>query len=141
QLAKPHLPGLQFAWTTPPAAGHATEIAPGVLWLRLPLPFALDHINVWLVREEKGWTLIDTGYGSEATQALWETLLSAVLGGEPLLRIVATHAHPDHIGLAAWLAARFDCPVWATQGEYLNAHAIWNEMAGYGAARPGELYR
>ena len=79
-------------------------MAPGILWLRMPLPFALDHINLWLLAEDDGLTLVDCGYGDAATRALWEPHFATTLRGRPLARIVATHCHPDHLGNAAWLA-------------------------------------
>lgn len=95
------------------------EVAQGVLWLRMPLPFALDHINLWLLEDGKGWTLIDTGIANAETKALWEAVLAhPALGGKPVRRLICTHFHPDHMGLAGWLTERLDVPLWATQGEW-----------------------
>ena len=92
-------------------------MARGVLWVRLPLPFALDHINVWLLADGDGWTLVDTGIADDATRAAWERLPPAVLGGRPLRRIVCTHFHPDRVGLAGWLSARHPgAELWAKPG-------------------------
>ena len=104
-------------------------MAPGVMWLRMPLPFALDHINLWLVAESDGWTLIDSGYGDDATRVQWETHFSQTLKGRPIERIIATHYHPDHLGNAHWLSSRFGCPVMMTMSEFLSAHAICDERA------------
>ncbi len=90
----------------PPAEGTATEVAPGVLWLRLPLPMALDHVNVYALEDGDGWTLIDTGLKSRRGIALWESLLAGPLAGRPVRRVIGTHHHPDHIGLAGWFQAR-----------------------------------
>jgi len=94
------------------------EVAEGILLVRLPLPFALDHINVYLIDDEGGWTLVDCGLDTTASRAAWETVLASPrVGGRPLRRIVVTHHHPDHIGLAGWLAPRFDAPLLMTAGE------------------------
>lgn len=85
-----------------PAEGEAVEVAPGVLWLRIPLPMVLDHVNVYALRETDGWTVIDTGLNSRRTIALWEKILAGSLEGAPVRRLVVTHHHPDHVGLAGW---------------------------------------
>ena len=86
-----------------PGPGASVELAPGVLWLRLPLPMALDHVNVYAFAEpEGGWTIVDTGFATRKSRALWGDLLAGPLGGQPVRRVVATHHHPDHIGLAGW---------------------------------------
>lgn len=125
---------LDFPFDTPPVPGTSTEVAPGIHWLRMPLPFALDHINLWLLEDEKdgrpAWTIVDTGYGLDNVRALWETILATLTA--PVTRIIVTHFHPDHLGLAQWLAEKFDAPVWMTAGEYLTAHAVFHEMGGHG---------
>ena len=94
------------------------ELTEGVFLFRLPLPFALNHINVYLLREVDGWTLVDTGIDTAAARAHWEALFaSALFDGRPLRRIVVTHHHPDHLGLAGWLARKFAVPLWMTLGE------------------------
>ena len=113
-------PALEFPFATPPAPGDAIEVAPRLLWIRMPLPFALDHINLWLLREDDGFTLIDCGYGDAPTRKLWERHFATTLGGRRIVRIIATHGHPDHLGNAAWLAHRFGCPVAMAQAEYLT---------------------
>mgnify|MGYP001428332544 CR=1 FL=1 len=117
-----------------PAPGAAIEVAPGVRWIRMPLPFALDHINLWLLEDGDGWTIVDTGYGSEATRELWERVLAGPMGGRPVSRIVVTHYHPDHVGNAAWLEARTNAPVWMTSAEFLSAHAARDDAAGFDRA-------
>ena len=95
---------LQYPHATPPAPAEAREVAPGVRWLRMPLPFALDHINLWLLEDEGAWTLVDCGLGNDATRAIWEQVLASLR--EPLRRVIVTHHHPDHVGQAAWLTSR-----------------------------------
>lgn len=119
---------------TIPQPGAAIEVAPGVWWIRMPLPFALDHINLWLLEDGDGWTIVDTGYGTEATWDLWERLLAGAMGGRPVKRILVTHYHPDHVGSAAWLERRTGAPVWMTTSEFLSAHAAHDDTAGFDRA-------
>ncbi|MFO1322646.1 MAG: MBL fold metallo-hydrolase [Burkholderiales bacterium] len=132
---------LDYPLAAPPEPGRSIEVAPGILWLRMPLPFALDHINLWLLAESEGWTLVDTGYGNAQTRAIWEEHFATTLGGKPVTKIVATHCHPDHVGNAAWLSARFGCPVTMTHGEFLAAHAIIDERAAHGPADTCAMFR
>ena len=101
-----------------PAHGATLPIAPGLAWLRMPLPFALDHINLWLLDDGEGATVIDCGVATEATRAAWEQVFAGPLAGRALSRVLATHCHPDHIGLSDWLCQRFKAPFWITTGEY-----------------------
>ena len=137
----PHPAILDYPFAAPPAPGTATEVAPGILWLRMPLPFALDHINLWLLAEDDGWTLVDSGIGDASTRALWTTHFATTMQGRPLKRIVATHCHPDHLGNAAWLAAQFDCRVAMTLGEFLAAHALIDGRAAHSPAATLALFR
>ena len=115
---------LQFPVAAPPAPGDTLAIAPGVHWLRMPLPFALDHINLWLLEDGPGWTIVDTGYSSARTMELWEQLFAERLDGLPVTRIIVTHYHPDHIGLADWLTQRWQAPLWVTEKEWLSARVM-----------------
>jgi glyoxylase-like metal-dependent hydrolase (beta-lactamase superfamily II) len=98
--------GLDFPWDAPPAEGETVEVADGVLWARLPLPMALDHVNVYFLREGDGWAMVDTGIDSRRGRAIVERLSAGPLGGRPVTRLLVTHHHPDHIGLAGWLQSR-----------------------------------
>jgi glyoxylase-like metal-dependent hydrolase (beta-lactamase superfamily II) len=115
---------LRFPVVPPPAPGEPSAIAPGILWLRMPLPFALDHINLWLVEDDAGWAIVDTGYATAATMAAWERIFALHLGGRPVARIIVTHYHPDHIGLAHWLTERWRVPLSITEKEWLYAHLL-----------------
>jgi glyoxylase-like metal-dependent hydrolase (beta-lactamase superfamily II) len=95
----------------------------------MPLPFQLDHINLWLLEEGDGWTLVDCGIGNEQTRALWAQLFEGRV--KAARRVLLTHYHPDHAGNAAWLCERFGAELWTTQGEYLTAHAVRASSAGY----------
>lgn len=98
--------GIRYPFDTPPAEGTAQEVAPGILWLRLPLPMALDHVNVYALDEGDGWTVIDTGLDTRRARGLWERLIAGPLAGRPVRRVIVTHYHPDHIGLAGWFQSR-----------------------------------
>ncbi len=94
-------------------------VAPGILWLRLPLPYALDHVNLYLLEDEGGWALFDTGLGDERSRTLWTSVLKDALGGRPITRMVVSHCHPDHVGMTGWLNERFAPQVYMTQAEFL----------------------
>ena len=135
-----HTP-IQYPYANPPAPGSTLEVAPGVHWLRMPLPFDLNHINLWLLDEGDGWTLVDSGLGNDATRALWEQVFTARLAGRPLRRVLVTHYHPDHAGNAAWLCERFGATLWMTRAEYLTVHAARSGTAGYSTEATVELFR
>ena len=122
---------LAFPFAGPPLAAQTIEVAPGVRWLRMPLPFALDHINLWLLADGDGWTQIDCGYGDTSTRELWDAHVATTLDDRPLHRVIATHFHPDHLGNAAWLTQRFACPLFMPQAEFLTAHLVSSGAAGY----------
>lgn len=124
-----------------PSPGEALPVADGVYWLRMPLPFALDHINLWLLADGAGWTLVDCGYTSDATRELWEQVVERHLEGRPVTRVIATHFHPDHVGMAWWLTRRFAAPLWMTRAEFLTAHLVREGTAGYGREPLLALFR
>jgi glyoxylase-like metal-dependent hydrolase (beta-lactamase superfamily II) len=102
-----------------PAPGDAIEILPGILWARMPLPLRLNHVNVWLLEETDGWTVVDCGLDTPETRSAWEQLFAGPLNGKPVHRLVATHGHVDHVGLAGWIAARFGAEFNATRAAWL----------------------
>ena len=108
----------------------ALPVAAGVRWLRMPLPLALDHVNLWLVEDGDGWMAVDTGFDTAQTRAAWTTLLEA----HRLTRLVATHLHPDHLGLAAWLQAQTGAALWMTPAEHAMACRWYDETDGHGPA-------
>ncbi len=97
---------IHHPWDAPPAEGEAVEIAPHILWMRLPLPMALDHVNIYALDDGEAWTLVDTGMSSRKTKAIWAALIAGPLAGKPVRRLIVTHHHPDHIGLAGWFQAQ-----------------------------------
>src|SRR5438094_755857 len=116
---------LDHPWTEPPAPAEMRAVAPGIYWLRMPLPFQLNHINLWLLEDGPGWTIVDTGVGLDDTRALWERIFTSHLRGRPVRRVLVTHFHPDHIGNAGWLTARWKTELWCTQAEWLYAQFAW----------------
>jgi glyoxylase-like metal-dependent hydrolase (beta-lactamase superfamily II) len=115
-----HSDKLVHPYLEPPAPGETIEVAPGILWLRMPLPFRLNHINIYLIEDGDGWAIVDTGIASKTTRAIWETLAKGPLAGRKFTRLFVTHHHPDHIGLAGWLCERFNIPMLTSQTSYLS---------------------
>ncbi len=120
---------IRLPFPEPPEPGRTIEIAPGLLWARMPLPFRLNHVNVWLLAEEDGWTAVDCGAATEETRAAWDQLISGPLRGKPIRKLVATHGHVDHVGLSGWLTARFEAPLYATLAAWLWAR-VMSENSG-----------
>ncbi|MDA0693155.1 MAG: MBL fold metallo-hydrolase [Proteobacteria bacterium] len=115
-----HYHGLSYPFgrKPPPENGWIKEVAPGVHWLRFALPMALNHINLWLLKDGDGWTVVDTCMNMPDAKAAWEKLFTEVLNDQPITRVIATHLHPDHVGLAGWLTERFDCDLWMSRTDY-----------------------
>ncbi|NDC04916.1 MAG: MBL fold metallo-hydrolase [Burkholderiaceae bacterium] len=115
-------------------AGHTMEIAPGIYWIRMPLPFALDHINLWLLKDriadQDGWTVIDCGITNDETKTHWESIFAKHLHGLPILRVLVTHMHPDHIGLAHFLCERWKAPLWVSMSDFLMAQWLSSKEGG-----------
>src|SRR5262249_30865145 len=108
----------------PPAPGTAKQVAEGLWWARMPLPVRLNHINIWLIDEGGGWTVVDTGMLCDEAVKAWAELFQGLLRGRPVQRVIATHMHPDHVGMAGWLTRKFDCRLWMTRLEYLSCRVI-----------------
>ena len=119
-----------------PEVGTTIEVAPGVRWLRMRLPFALDHINLWMLRDQidgvEGWTIVDCGIANDETRTAWEAIFATQLDGMPVLRVIVTHMHPDHIGLSQWLCEKWKVPLWISMTDYLTAQ--WLSCKEGGAA-------
>jgi glyoxylase-like metal-dependent hydrolase (beta-lactamase superfamily II) len=112
---------LRYPWEEHPGEDQAVEVAPGVLWLRLKLPFRLNHVNIYLLADGNGWTAVDAGFGNEESVAAWTALLDGPLKHVKITRLIVTHSHPDHVGLAGWIVERFNCPLVMSQVEYLQS--------------------
>ncbi len=135
---------------TLPAPGTTLEVAPGVRWLRMALPFALDHINLWLLRDEidgvAGWSVVDCGIDNPVTRQHWEQIFEHELQGLPVLRVIVTHMHPDHIGLAHWLTQRWskpghECRLWISATDWNAARMASQTLtAGFGGEAAARFF-
>lgn len=127
-----------------PAPGGTMEVAPGVKWIRMALPFALDHINLWLLRDEidgrAGWTIVDCCITRDEAKAQWEEIFASQLEGLPVLRVLVTHMHPDHIGLAHWLCARWNAPLWISATDYNAARIGSQSTTGFGGESAAKFF-
>ena len=126
QTKTPARAGLDYPVETVPETGETTEIVPGIHWVRMPLPFSLKLINLWLIDDgEKGWTIVDTGMPLEETKAAWRKIFEEKLDGRPVWRIIVTHMHPDHVGNAGWLSRKFPgAELWMSQLEYVSCRML-----------------
>jgi glyoxylase-like metal-dependent hydrolase (beta-lactamase superfamily II) len=124
-----------------PEPGRARVVAPGVKWVRMALPFALDHINLWLLRDtldgREGWTVVDCCITRDEAKAQWTQVFANELDGLPVLRVVVTHMHPDHIGLAHWLCERWstaehECRLWISATDHVMARLGSQSSNGFG---------
>ena len=115
---------LHAPYPEPPPPGQIIEVAPGVQWFRLPLPYRLDHVNIYLIEDADGWTVLDTGLGTDACRNAWQLLLNGPLHGQRLSSMLVTHFHPDHVGLAGWLSEQFGLPLTMPRPEYLYSLAL-----------------
>ena len=125
--------GLSFPFADKPEPAELIEVAPGVHWLRMPLPIALNHINLWLLEDGDGWTIVDTGVNTKEIRTLWEQLFETKLDGKPVTRLIVTHMHPDHVGLAGWLTERWDIDLWMSRSEYMLCRLM---VADHGREAP-----
>lgn len=128
---------IAYLHETAPAPGMAVPVAPGIEWLCMPLPFALNHINLWLLADGEGYAAVDTGFAQDPIKEAWKSALA----GRHLTRCIVTHCHPDHLGLAAWLEQQTGAPLWIAQGEYLAAHMMADQIAGYAIPAMVEFFR
>ena len=141
-------PSSRFNANDLPVPGGSIEVAPGILWIRMPLPFALDHINLWLLEDSeetatgvrKGWTAVDCGVTNPGTQAAWEQVFAGPMKGLPILRVLVTHMHPDHMGLAHWLCDTFKAPLLISATEYQSATMASNGTSNFGGVGTQEFF-
>jgi len=131
--------GLDFFTEEKPEAGQVTEIVEGVFWLRFPLPMSgLNHINLWALRDGDGWVIVDTGIADKNSREIWTKHFAELLGGRPVNRVICTHLHPDHTGLAGWICRKFGAPLFMTRGEYFLCRLMASDT---GKAAPDEGVR
>jgi glyoxylase-like metal-dependent hydrolase (beta-lactamase superfamily II) len=112
---------LRYPWENHPGPDQVVEVMPGVLWVRLKLPFRLNHVNIYLLADGDGWAMVDSGFGNEESIAAWTALFEGPLAHVKITRLIVTHSHPDHVGLAGWIVERFNCPLHMSQVEYLQS--------------------
>ena len=115
---------LAYPFAQAPAEGEAFEVAQGVLWMRLPLPMALDHVNVYALDDGDSWTIIDTGFASKRSRSIWCSLMAGPLAGKPIKRVIVTHHHPDHVGLAGWFQSEFGAKLICTRTTWLFSRML-----------------
>ena len=120
--------GLSYPFDNRPNPGELIEVGPGIFWVRMPLPISLNHINLWMLEEQDGWTLVDTGMATEDTKALWEEIFSTHLNSKPVKQVIVTHMHFDHLGLAGWLVEKWGATLCMSRTEYLSSRVIINEI-------------
>ncbi len=129
---------------TLPEQGSTLEVAPGVRWIRMTLPFQLNHINLWLLRDEidgtAGWTVVDCCISRDESKAQWETIFETQLDGMPILRVIVTHMHPDHIGLAHWLCERWNVRLWISATDYNAARIASQATTGFGGPSSADFF-
>lgn len=129
---------------TLPEPGRTIEVAPGVRWIRMALPFALDHINLWLLRDRidgrDGWSVVDCCITRDEAKAQWESVFANALQGLPILRVIVTHMHPDHIGLAHWLCERWNAPLWISATDYNAARMASQSTTGFGGENAARFF-
>lgn len=116
---------LAYPFTPPLPGDSVVAVAPGILWARIAMPMALDHINVYLLRDGAGWTAVDTGLNTPASRAAWEHLAATHLQGLPIQRLICTHSHYDHAGQAAWMVERFGAQLCMSYGEYFMLRGFY----------------
>ena len=133
--------GLRHPWDSPPDEGEATEVAPGVLWMRLPLPMALDHVNIYALDEGDSWTIVDAGLHSRRSVAIWERLLAGPLAGRKVGRVLLTHHHPDHVGMVGWLMETQDAELWTSRTAWLMARMLILDVEDRPSAQAVDYWR
>jgi glyoxylase-like metal-dependent hydrolase (beta-lactamase superfamily II) len=129
---------IRYEFDQRPDPGEIMDNLPGLKWLRMPLPMVLGHINLWILEDGDGWTLVDTGMSVDRSHAIWEKIFQQTLHGKPVKRVIVTHLHPDHVGCAGWLTERFDVNLWMAREEYLLCRIL---VADTGQPAPPEGIR
>ncbi len=127
-----------------PAAGETMDVADGVKWIRMGLPFALNHINLWLLRDDlagqPGWSVVDCCIDKPESRAQWQQIFDTQLKGLPILRVICTHMHPDHIGLAHWLCDMWKVPLWISATDYNVARNLSSAASNVGGQAAADFY-
>jgi glyoxylase-like metal-dependent hydrolase (beta-lactamase superfamily II) len=116
--------GIRYEFETRPDKGTTLALDEGLTWLRMPLPFSLNHINLWLLRDESGWVIVDTGIDTNTSRDVWREVFKDGMRGERATHVVVTHMHPDHVGCANFLVEEFDADLWMSREEYLLCRVL-----------------
>lgn len=132
---------VDYVFDGAPDTGAVLGVAPGVYWLRMPLPFALDHINLWLLEDGEGWVIVDTGIASDEVRSAWRRLFGGFMAGRPVTRIISTHFHPDHFGLTGWLVEKTGAPLLMTRTEWLMGSLLYGDVTGSVSREQVALFR
>ncbi|MGH8760350.1 MAG: MBL fold metallo-hydrolase, partial [Burkholderiales bacterium] len=140
-VSAPDKPTLVYPFEAPPARARTIEVAPGVHWIRMPLPYALNHINLWAIDDGRGWALVDTGVRTDETALVWREVFANAPNGRALTRVFVTHMHPDHVGMAGWLTRKFGVRLWMTRLEYLTCRVTVSDTGREAPADGTEFYR
>ncbi len=131
---------LTYPYKTSPASGTTMEVAPGIKWLRMPLPMSLDHINLYLIEDDDGWAVVDTGIRGEETRNVWKEIIANELEGKPITRIICTHMHPDHTGQSGFLYEHFEAPLYMSFSEYYQGKTMGAMMSEGGSWQMSEYF-
>lgn len=115
---------IRYPFDEPPPFGELIEVATDIFWTRLPLPMALDHVNVYILNDGESWTIVDTGFDTKRTRSIWRKLLDGPLSAKPVARVLVTHHHPDHVGLAGWFQSEFGAELIITQIAWLSSRML-----------------
>lgn len=141
--------GIRYPFNEVPQKGEWLEVAKGVFWLQMTLPMALDHINLYVLEDNAGWWIVDTGMKIGDTRERWELLLANQMSTKPVLGVICTHMHPDHCGQAGWLCDSLRVPLYMSALEYLSARTFttipkgdmsWTAEQHYRRAGVGDDY-
>jgi len=129
---------IRYAFDDKPGYGETLNIAEGVHWLRMPLPMELEHINLWLLEDDRGWVVVDTGIADKDTRNIWREVVTGQMADKPIEHVVVTHLHPDHVGCAGWLVDEYGVDLWMSREEYLLCRIL---VADTGRIAPNEGVR
>ena len=132
---------LVYPFETPPTYGSSVEITPEIKWLRSPLPMTLGHINCYLIKDGDGWCILDTGMSLDKAKTQWMDIIESELDGAPITRVIVTHQHPDHVGLAGFLCDELKVPLWMSEIEYFYTRTFSNGMGRINGGRYWETDR
>lgn len=132
---------LDYPFETVPPRGTTLEVAPGVHWIRMPLPYALDHINLWALDDEAGWAIVDTGTRTDENAQVWRELFAHAPDERGITRIFVTHMHPDHVGMAGWLTRKFNARLWMTRLEYMSCRVMVSDTGREAPPEAIEFFR